>query len=468
MRRGELPHLKLLPGILFALLSSVVSAQSSTSIPEHLLTLQGTVVGPQGQPLAGVRVDVRPRGIPEDVLADTVTDVEGNFAFVAIPIAPGRYAVHASGIGFEPVEQRLDISVEDAAYPPFNFKLKPQMRIRGMSSAFTVVRVFYATDRQSVTDNQSVQYIGIRSPHNTLSYGTCDVSIPETHTIAEIERPSVWKLEFHADPEKHMVLQKVAPESKDVFFNQVSTAVSSSHEKDAFVFIHGYNISFETAAIRTAQLTYDFGFKGAPIFYSWPSKGSILGYLADESAADETTASLKLFLEDVANQSGASVVHVIAHSMGNRAVLPALAQLAGETQFANFSKFSSLVIAAPDVDRDFFVQQVNQIRKPQTKITLYVSQHDQALAVSHLLFHKEPRAGEGGSESVVLQGMDTVDVSSLSTDALGHSYYGDNSNVVRDVLQFLQGKVAPRPDLSRIPLGALAYWELLATAQAAR
>lgn len=467
MRKGDLPRLKVFLSILGLLSASVACAQSSRPVPRPLLTLQGTVLGPEGQPLAGVRVDVRPRGGSDDIVADTVTDVDGKFAFIAIPIASGRYAVHASGVGFEPVELRLDITAAGAAFPPFNFKLKPQMRGRGASSAFTVVRVFYATDRQSVTDNQSVQYIGIRSAQNTLSYGTCDVSIPETHTIAEIERPSIWKLEFHADPDKHMVLQKVEPEEKDVFFNQVSTAVSSSAGKDAFVFIHGYNISFETAAIRTAQLTYDFGFKGAPIFYSWPSKGSILGYLADESAADETTSNLKLFLEDVANRAGASVVHVIAHSMGNRAVLPALAQLAGETKFANFSKFSSLVIAAPDVDRDFFVQQVNLIRKPQTKITLYVSQHDQALAASHLLFHTEERAGEGGSSSVVMAGMDTIDVSNLSTDALGHSYYGDNSNVVRDVLQFLQGKVAPRPDLSRIPLGELAYWELLATAQAA-
>jgi hypothetical protein len=63
--------------------------------------------------------------------------------------------------------------------------------------------------------------------------------------------------------------------------------------------------------------------------------------------------------------------------------------------------------------------------------------------------------------------MDTVDVSLLSTDALGHSYFGDNTNVVHDVLEFLNGRLAPRPGQSKVPLGSLAYWELLATAKAA-
>jgi len=463
-----MPRLKLSLAVACLLFAVLLRAQNPPLTQKPLVTLQGTVVGPEGQPLVGVRIDVRPRGITDEVFADTITDIDGKFALLAIALAPGLYLVHASAIGYEPDEKSFEVAAEGQGVNlTFTLNLTPQVKTRGISSAFTVVRIFYATDRQPVTSHKSVDYIGIRSANNTLSYGTCDVSIPETHTIAEIERPSIWKFEFHADPEKHMVLKKVEPESKDAFFNQVSATVTSSPAKEAFVFIHGYNVSFEDAAIRTAQLSYDFGFKGAPIFYSWPSKASLLGYVADERAIDETVTNLKLFLADVANRSGASVVHVIAHSMGNRATLSALAQLAGDAQFPNFSKFSSVVFAAPDVDRDVFIKQVTQIRKPQTNITLYVSQHDQALAASHLLFHKALRAGEGGSDSIVIPGMDTVDVSKLSTDALGHSYYGDNRNVVQDVLEFLKGQIAPRPALSKIPLGSLAYWELLATAQAA-
>jgi esterase/lipase superfamily enzyme len=147
--------------------------------------------------------------------------------------------------------------------------------------------------------------------------------------------------------------------------------------------------------------------------------------------------------------------------MGNRALLPAMAQLAADPRFANSAKFNGIVLAAPDVDRAAFVSLVSQIRAPKGGITLYVSDRDQALAASHLLFHKEPRAGEGGTNAVMMDGVDTIDVSRISMDALGHSYYGDSSTVVQDLLAFFKGKAPPRPGLTRIPVGGRAYWQLL-------
>ena len=451
------------------LLLGVVSldAQAPAAPVRQLVSVQGNVYGPDGRPLAGARVAILPPGFSDgdEVFADTMTDADGNYALLAISLQPGRYVVHASGIGFDGSDKTFEVK-SDPLELSVDLTLKPQTKNRGISSAFAVVRIYYATDRAQVTNKASVGYGGARAAKGTLSYGACDVSIPASHVAAKFERPSIWRLEFHADPEKHLVLQKVTPESKDLFFEQVSDVVSSSPSKEAFVFIHGYNVSFESAAVRTAQLTYDFGFKGAPILYSWPSKASLFGYLADENAVTASTANLKQFLEDVANKSGSSVVHVIAHSMGNRATLAALVQLASDTQFSNFSKFSTMVFAAPDVDRDVFIDSIAKISKPKTSITLYVSQSDQALIASHLLFHKEPRAGEGGKDSIVLRGLDTVDVSGLSTDAMGHSYYGDNSEVVQDVLEFLRGHPAPRPNLSPIQLGSLAYWKLTALASA--
>jgi esterase/lipase superfamily enzyme len=448
--------------LLFFLLSAITQPSAQTTLPPDQplsFTLQGTVQAQDGNPIPGARVDVRVAGSADQILSDTVTDANGEFALFGILLLPGKYAVHASASGFEADEQPFVVSTSSAL--TLALKLRPQFGTRGMSSAFTVVRIFYATDRAEVRDGNSLRYLGMKSKKGSLAYGSCEVSIPETHTIAEIERPSIWKLEFHADPEKHMILQRVQSEQKTVFFREVSGSVSASPTKEAFVFVHGYNVSFEDAAIRTAQLAYDFGFKGAPIFYSWPSKSSLLGYFADEQSVAETTGDLKQFLQDVASYSGATTIHLIAHSMGNRALLAAVSQLAADSRFKDFNKFNSLVLAAPDVDRVTFTNLVAQIRKPRSRITLYVSDRDQALIASHRLFHVEPRAGEGGSNALVMPGVDTVDVSRLSMDALGHSYYGDNRNVVLDLLEFLRGKLAPRPGLTRMPVGALAYWQLL-------
>ena len=54
--------------------------------------------------------------------------------------------------------------------------------------------------------------------------------------------------------------------------------------------------------------------------------------------------------------------------MGNRALLPVLAQLAVDPQFKDFGKFNTVVFAAPDVDRDVFMEVVAaQIHKPATR-----------------------------------------------------------------------------------------------------
>ena len=42
-----------------------------------------------------------------------------------------------------------------------------------------------------------------------LELGTCEVSIPREHEVGKMEGPSVLRLEFHEDPQRHIVLQNV-------------------------------------------------------------------------------------------------------------------------------------------------------------------------------------------------------------------------------------------------------------------
>ena len=62
---------------------------------------------------------------------------------------------------------------------------------------------------------------------------------------------------------------------------------------------------------------------------------------------------LRWFLEDVANKSGAEVMHVIAHSMGNRPVVGALNRIAESAAPAR-SRFRQIVLTAPDIDAATF------------------------------------------------------------------------------------------------------------------
>jgi esterase/lipase superfamily enzyme len=292
-----------------------------------------------------------------------------------------------------------------------------------------------------------------------LELGTCEVSIPKLHEVGELESPSVLRLEFHEDPNRHVMLLGVRPEPADRFFADLRECVGRSKQKSAFVFVHGYNVSFEDAARRTAQIAYDLKFEGAPIFFSWPSQAGILSYAVDETNVSWAAPHLLSFLTEVAQQSGAQRIHLIAHSMGNRALTSALRDLS-LMQKSDRPTFDEVVLTAPDIDADIFVNDIAPaIVKTARRVTLYSSSNDEALIVSKKV-HGYPRAGDSGSQLVVLPGIDTVDVSAVDTSLLGHTYYGDNSTVLADIFELLNASkpADQRQWLHPERLGILKYW----------
>jgi esterase/lipase superfamily enzyme len=299
-----------------------------------------------------------------------------------------------------------------------------------------------------------------------LQMGTCEVTIPKRHEVGQVERPSVFHFEFREDPTKHVVLTDVERLDDEKFFAALRDRVAASPDKEAFVFIHGYNVTFEAAARRTAQLAFDLKFEGAPIFYSWPSQGGILQYSADETNAVWAAPDLKRFLTAVAQESGAESVHVIAHSMGNRVLGSALQSLAYEMGDQG-PLFNQVVLTAPDIDADVFKRDIAPaIVRTAERITLYASSNDKALALSKQV-HRYPRAGDSGQGLVVVPGIDTIDVSKVDTSLLGHSYYGSNRTVLADLVDLLHGAKPPsqRPFLHPMHLGELAYWVFVTEAE---
>lgn len=329
------------------------------------------------------------------------------------------------------------------------------------SSSGVTVKVFYATDRKRLSSPQRVSYGADEDPADALSYGTLLVSLPPGHQRGQIEEPSIFRLEFHEDPKKHVVIQSVAPESKDSFFSDVDSAVRTVPKHEALVFIHGYNVSFDDAAKRAAQLAYDLGVRGVPVLYSWPSRGTLRGYTADEESVVWTAPHLMQFLKDLHDRTGATTVHVIAHSMGNRAFLNAMEMLAREKSTVHLGQ---VVLAAPDVACSHFVQQIPIVQTMADHITLYASSGDEALAASQRVNHY-PRAGQSAGALTIIPPVETIDASSIKHGFLGHSYFGDNTLVLED-MTFLIGQGMPAAQralrdhahLKQSGLGASMYW----------
>ncbi len=179
------------------------------------------------------------------------------------------------------------------------------------------IEVFFATDREATGAASPNTFFSGNRNNGELTFGTCRVTIPRNHRLGALESPRLIKFEFAPNPQKHVVLLSVTLRSEQEFFENLSACVRSSERTDALVFIHGYNVSFADAARRTAQISYDLGFHGAPILYSWPSVASVESYAVDEATIEWTVPHLKLFLKEVATKCGAQIVHVVADSMGN-------------------------------------------------------------------------------------------------------------------------------------------------------
>ena len=330
--------------------------------------------------------------------------------------------------------------------------------LAGPDQNYAVMRVFYATDRQATGDPAPGKYYGgERQPDESLHYGTLDVSIPREHRMGRMERPTILKLEIRQDPNKHLVLLSVLPRTEQEFYAALKDKVQSSANKDAFVFIHGFDNTFEQAAWRTAQLAYDLGFQGAPIMYSWPSKGKLTNYSADEATVDWATPHLEAFLETLAARSQATTVHLIAHSMGNRALVRALATIAAKNAGVP-PAFKHVFLAAPDIDAGVFRQIAATFPSAASDVTLYASSRDEAIVASEKI-HQFDRAGDSRHICVVAK-VDTIDATAVDTGFIGHAYFADNRSILSDIFAVIQTGSPPTRRFGMHPaaMGNMTYW----------
>lgn len=318
----------------------------------------------------------------------------------------------------------------------------------------TIIPVYFGTDREAAhTKAGDLRFTGERAKDAKVTLGVCSVSIPPNHRIGHLERRPWWKFWSSPRRSEHVVLLSTTQLGSTDFFRELKDAIHRPNALSAFVFVHGYNVAFETAAKRTAQLAFDLQFPGAPIMFSWPSKGGTLNYPSDEGSNEWSRPHLRDFLMQVRERAEAKEIHLIAHSMGNRALLSVLHELSGGP------KFDQLIIAAPDVDAGIFRQLAMKLPALSKRVTLYASSKDKALAVSKRL-HEYARAGEAGENLVVMDGLDTIDASTVDTDFLGHSTFAEQRTLLTDMFNLIRHGHSPasRYGLTQKSHNGNSYW----------
>jgi esterase/lipase superfamily enzyme len=329
-----------------------------------------------------------------------------------------------------------------------------------VTQKYVLIPIFFGTDRIISGDLVPSQYFGNNRGTGT-TLGICNVTVPFIHKYGEIERPSIFRLEFSEDPDKHFVLKSLEPKSTGDFYSELAKGVNGSTKKEALVFVHGFNVSFEEAAYRTAQMVYDLNFPGVAIMYSWPShhSASTFGYTEDENEAAWALPHLQQFLVDVAAKSGANRIYIIGHSMGNSVLAQSLRSIQGQMAPGAGPMFNHVILAAPDIDSDIFRRDIApNIQRVAGHITLYASSSDYALkfAKTHLVDGHD-RAGDCSSGMCLVAGIDSIDGSTLSTDFPWHSAYGNA--LLADIYDLIENDLPPnkRPILV-VHHGYIDYW----------
>lgn len=329
------------------------------------------------------------------------------------------------------------------------------------------VEVFFATDRaakENVTATcspgktlfNSDPFGLYRAPGRAVSYGVYRVGVPQQRPLGQILDFPRGKLCLRGN-QHPLFFTGPAPQERDPFFTALAARLAEGPEKSVLVFIHGRNFRFDESVLWAAQLARDIKFDGVPVLYSWPSRASLFAYAAEEDNIEWSTPQLKDFLEQVAAAAHGRPVHLLAHSMGNRALLRALRMMVREQRSTPAPKFGQVILAAPDVDADVFLWLMPDAMTAATRVTLYFSREDSALRASEIL-HDNRRAGR---DLVVAPGMETVEVDVKSDkSSRHHNYFIENPLVLSDISRLLRDGVAAAQRQSLRPVEEGKYWKL--------
>ncbi|MDJ0957438.1 MAG: alpha/beta hydrolase [Arenicellales bacterium] len=346
------------------------------------------------------------------------------------------------------------------------------------------VDILYATDRALDEDSGVLLYGHERS--FSLAFGIARVDLdkdiswddlvawtttqtpapeaikPEVESVTELTRlpPTPYKYTLGEggglvlDPD---IADKRADIQKEIQ-GTIKERLALTERKQVYMHIHGIKEPFEDPLILMAMSYHVYGRQGVPVVYSWPAgePGLLRGYTRDRESGEFTIYHLKDFIRTVAAMDEVEQINISAHSRGTDVVLTALRELVIEARASGVDprgtfKIANLVLLAPDLDVDVTSQRAmaEGLHFAVGRVTIYVNQHDVALALSQQLFASEKRLGEFDPSEITdaqkermeaAKNIDVIFYSGEEGGSLGHSYY-QAPVILADIFLLYDGKL---------------------------
>jgi esterase/lipase superfamily enzyme len=281
----------------------------------------------------------------------------------------------------------------------------------------TVEPILVATNRTPATSAEV--FSGDRS--ETLAFARFEVSVPPDRVPGTVSFPA----EGTSDPRTDFLTVaagRIGSEAAFIAAVNASMRGKPARDREAMVFVHGFNTNFAESLYRHAQMRHDFATPGLSILYAWPSAANVRAYGLDRETALFARDGLDQLLTALARADVTRII-LVGHSMGALIVMDTLRQMALAGAPGVFDKLAAVVLFAPDLDTGLFRTQVRPLIRYDVPIYLFVSSRDRALRFSALLRGQADRLGSiqdaSGIADLPIVLIDITNVEA-NADRLGH------------------------------------------------
>jgi esterase/lipase superfamily enzyme len=213
--------------------------------------------------------------------------------------------------------------------------------------------------------------------------------------------------------------------------------------RDVLIYVHGFNQTFESAALDAARISDGIRFRGETMVFSWPSKANLFDYGYDRESAMWSRDALDQVLTGLMASPITGRIHVVAHSIGTMLTMEALRQIYARQPTAG-ERIGAVVFASPDIDLDVFTSSVARIGPLAGKITVVTATNDRALAVSGFLAGGITRVGAAEKAELARLGLRVIDASAQGWGIINHDLFLSNAKVRQVIRRAIDGRPIDR------------------------
>jgi len=274
------------------------------------------------------------------------------------------------------------------------------------------IKILYATDRKPAhKGDEEVYYENERGYVLRLGYSNIKIGNKKTSWESlksrslQADRDSPLSLQVtqtkelgildssYSKFELHQDIQGISQQAKKEYSQLINTQLSTSTQKDIFIYVHGYKVIFEDPLLVASELWHYLGYDGVFIAYSWPSTPNKWAYLKDMETGRLSARNLRLFIQYLAAETEVENIHILGYSAGTRLVTLTLEELAlihlhkDKETIHKELKLKNVILVASDMDRDVMGSfEADGFLNVQKHFSVYSSDSDMALELSSWVF----------------------------------------------------------------------------------